>query len=102
MDGPVVEGHLTKSTVKSLWEQELSVKYDIDKYPQCFTLYSKRFTTDVTEGFSRCLYNLRMEIRKLVGNQCKDIKTTFKADRVVIYAFIGIMDSNLSGLEPYS
>lgn len=68
-DGAVAKERRSENMLTSLREQLLSVRSDSYKYRQHWDLYNKKFTMDVTNGFSGFLYNLRTEVKKLVAAQ---------------------------------
>lgn len=83
----VAKERRTKRTVESFREKLLFVQSDVSKYRQRLPLYTKQFTADVTDDFSRFLEHLRTEVRKLAEHQRKDRETTVETDFEAIDAF---------------
>lgn len=80
LDSAVAKKRRAHKTIESLWEQLLSVRSDIDSCSQRLLFYIKRFTADVTDGFSGIFYCLSTEVKTLVEKQRKEFlwKRTLK------------------------
>lgn len=96
LDGAVTKERRSQTVNKSLKEQLLSVRSDLDEYRQRLPLCAERFVADITDGFSGFLYNLDRHRKKLAEEQRKDIATAMKTYPKAIDDFLRSVYSKLS------
>lgn len=69
------------------------MRSDSDNYFQCFSLYTERFTVDVTDGINGYLSRVLNEIRNVLELEGEDTKATVTTDIGVIEMFLRSIDS---------
>lgn len=86
-DAAVAKEHRSQTTISTFLEQLPFVQSSIYNYHKCLPVYTRRFTMDITGGFS-FLYSFSTEVEKWVEKQRKEIETSTRTELEALDVFL--------------